>query len=127
MSKPCIKLYATGTATADSVASIIVPQSGKVVALDWSGTHITAAASGGATIFQLSQQSTSQFALNDARGIVGEFVCGSPSAAVVAGADNKYTSISGGIEVKAGDKLYLHRQAITAFGTLAVNVNVICQ
>jgi hypothetical protein len=125
MVKLCIKLYAAGIITADNVASAIMPVSAAVIGVNWAWRGVTNGAVGGAQLFQLSSQSTGQFALNDARNILDEFLASADVAVTVdnCGA-NKFTMLPG-IKVAAGDKLYLHSLVLQAFTTSQLNLNIL--
>lgn len=121
-----IKLYAAGVTTSDNVASFIVPQSGRIVALGWA-CYSAATAIGQGITWQVSQQSTGQFATNDARGIIGELVGANQFASATSGNIEAWhkTEPVAGISVKAGDRIYLHRQATVGTAASAVaNVTV---
>lgn len=115
-----LKLYASGVSSGDAVASLIVPVSGKIVAVSWSMSGNTNGTNGMSQTYQLSQVSIGQFATNDARNIIDEAVLGSDcvSTTVWCVPVNKYTSLPG-IKVSAGDKLYMHR-LVSQAGTLAL-------
>jgi len=115
-----IKVYASGTTSADSVASFVVPVSGKLVlvtgALNVAGSTLPVAT------FQLASQSTSQWATNDARNIIAETTIAADSTSQIASANIGIPLP--GVSVKAGDKLYLHRLITgTVSGSLA-NLNL---
>ena len=108
MVKSAIKLYSGGIATADNVASAIVPVSAKIVSVSWSFYGTTTGTLGMAGLYQLSVQSTGQFLTNDCRNIIDEFAAFSDClTSGAACGTNKYSSIAGW-SIKAGDKVYLH-------------------
>lgn len=99
-----IKLYATGTTTADNVASVICPTTGRLVAVNGVVRVIGSATPD--VLFQVSAQSTGQFATNDCRNVIAEFGVGSDATYYNS---NTVSAVLPGYPVKAGDKLYLHR------------------
>ena len=121
MVKTLVKLYSASIATADNIASAIVPQTGLLASVSWSWAGITSGTVGGRTLFQLSLQSTGQFAVNDARNIIDEFSATSDcTTTTVNCGTNKQTNIAG-VKVNAGDKIYLHQAVGAAFGTSTIN------
>lgn len=126
MLKVNLKLYASGTATADNVASSIVPYTGRIVLISWALDGIATGVVGFSQMFQVSMQSTGQFATNDARNIIDECVIGGDGAITAANNNicvNKTTMVEGW-SVKAGDRIYLHRLAVTVASSLRANVNL---
>ena len=126
MVKTFLKLYATGVTTADAVASLIVPYSGRIVCINWSWFATTTGAVGGGQTFQLSAQSTGQFATSDVRNVLDELCATSDCVTTgIACGGNKYSMLAG-YAVKAGDKIYLHRTIVSqvAFGGCLINVNM---
>jgi len=115
-----IKIYASGTTSADSVASFVVPVSGKLVLV--TGAINCAGSTLPVVTFQLASQSTSQWATNDARNILCEATVASDSTAQITSA-NVAIPLPG-VSVKAGDKIYLHRLVTgTVTGSL-LNLNL---
>jgi len=123
MVKISIKLYASGTGTADAVASFIVPLSGAIIQVNWALYATISGGGGTITFFQLSAQSTAQFALSDVRGIIDECAIVGSAATGLPAWENK-VSILPGVRFNAGDKVYLHRLSVLAPATLVANVNI---
>jgi hypothetical protein len=115
-----IKVYATGTTSADSVASFVVPVSGKLVLV--TGAVNVAGSTLPVVTFQLSSQSTSQWATNDARNILAETTLASDSTSQIA-SSNIGIPLPGH-PVKAGDKIYLHRLVTGTVSSSLANLNL---
>lgn len=121
MVKFSLKLYASNAASADAIASVIIPQSSQLVGVAWDlATTVSGAAGGGAT-WQLSTQSTGQFALNDARGIVDEFSYSSDCITSATNCGGNAQRLIQGWKFNSGEKLYLHLSVKQAFGTTQLN------
>lgn len=105
-----IQAYASGTSTADNVASFIVPTNSKLVAI--TGELANTAAAGVYCRFEVSGQSTSQFTTNDARNIIAPLIVQSDGTA---GFANVAVPVPG-LTYKSGDKVYIHR-ALSAANT----------
>jgi len=116
MLKLCRKLYASGTASADNVATTIVPQKLKLVGITWCINSIAAGAVGSSTWFQLSTMSTSSWTNNDVSGIIAEFMAGSDKAVNINTNVNLFQPIPG-LDFNAGEVIRLHRYALVAAGT----------
>lgn len=114
-----VKLYASGTSVADNVANFIAPISGRLVLV--SGTVRVTGSSTPCVIWQLSLQSTSQFATNDVRNVLAEIEQSSDGT-------NYGTSVVAlpipGLPITAGEKVYLHRSATGTVGNSTANLNV---
>lgn len=102
-----IVLYASITTTADAVANLLIPKTGRVKQIRWAGSFDGPADNARANL-ELSTRSTSQFATNDVQN-------------VLAGLDvvqNILTSGGGAIPLKfseimdfpvaAGERIYIH-------------------
>jgi len=113
------KMYASGTSSADAVATLNVPVNGKLVLVN--GCVRIAGSTTPGCLFQLSQQSTSQFASNDVRGIIAEI--GNTSDTTNLNDVNAVTPTPG-IPVEAGQKLYLHRLITGTVTTCLANLNL---
>lgn len=115
-----IKVYASGTTTADSVASFVVPVSGKLVLV--TGAINVAGGTLPVITFQLATQSTSQWATNDARNVLAEATLASDSTTQI-GSANIGIPLPG-ISLKAGDKVYLHRLITGTVSASLINLNL---
>lgn len=115
-----IKAYATGTTSADSVCSFIVPVSGRLVLI--TGTINLAGTALPTVNFQISVQSTSQWALNDARNILAEANLATDSTSQIANA-NVGIPLPG-YSLKAGDKIYVHRLVSGTVTSTICNFNL---
>lgn len=124
MVKFAIKMYAGAVATADQIASIIIPQSAQLVGVSWNHTGTVAGAIGSAQWYQLATQSTAQPGLNDSRNIIDEFVAVGMVGAGFNVGINKDTPVFG-IKFAAGDKIYLHTVVWQAFTVSRLNVNLL--
>jgi hypothetical protein len=126
--KLAIKMYAAGVATADNVANVIIPMVSKIIGITYNinATKTTSVVSD--VLFQLSVQSTSQFAVNDARNIlleVGLASISDISTNTAGGAGvNCGQALFPGIPVGPMDRLYLHRLSVTNFTTCLCNLNI---
>ena len=116
-----IGFYASGTATADSIATAIIPLSGRIVCVEWVARGTTAAG-GGSNEFQLSLQSTGQFTTNDVRNVLSNFIAASSVASLEQGFNTQ--TMFPGVQIAAGDRLYIHRLQLVAWTVMAINVNV---
>lgn len=123
MVKNCIKLFTSAVVTTNNVASIIIPISGSLVLIEWAAVGVITGAVGGFQHYQLSSTSVGQFAANDARDIIDEFMVGGNVAAGLPTVHNKVTNVPA-IKVSAGDKIYLHLSVGVAFASANVNVNM---
>ncbi len=111
-----IQMFDAGSSTADAVASIDIPQNGKIVGIDWSVRGEGFAADADLVEYDLSFVSTNQRTTNDARGTISSIMLGvsaATAAALVATYANKYVDLKDGISVSAGERLYLHLSAST--------------
>jgi hypothetical protein len=115
-----VKVYATGTTTADSVASFIVPLSGKLVLI--TGAILIAGTVLPTSKLQFASQSTSQWALNDSRNIITECCLAADSTSQIA-STNIGLPIPG-LSLKAGDKVYLHRQVSGTISSCVCDFNL---
>jgi len=115
-----IKAYATGTNTADSICSFIVPVSGRLVLV--TGTINLAGTTLPTVNFQIATQSTSQWATNDARNILCEANLATDSTSQIASA-NVGIPLPG-FSVKAGDKIYVHRLVSGTVSASICNFNI---
>jgi hypothetical protein len=115
-----IKIYATGTSSTDSIASFIVPVSGRIVLV--TGTINLAGTVLPTVNFQIASQSTSQWALNDTRNIIAEANLSADSTSQIASA-NIGIPIPG-VAVKAGDKIYVHRLVSGTVSSAICNFNL---
>lgn len=124
MVKTLLKLYAANVATADNIASAIIPQTGVITSCSWSFVGATSGTAGARATYQLSIQSTSQFQSNDARNIIDEFAATSDCVTTtISCGTNKNTPIAG-VKVNAGDKIYLHVLVGVAFGAAQCNLAI---
>jgi len=123
MVKLCIKMFATGTTTADNVAAIIIPQNSSLVLISWNWLGYNAGAIGSAVVAQLSQMSSSSWTSNDARGIIDECLCYGDKAINFAACGNKVAPLPG-IKFMAGDTIRLHRYSATAPTSLNITANL---
>lgn len=106
-----LKLFSTGSATADGVASLDVPQDGFVVAvhLDLSITSANALDDGVAA--EVSFASSSGFGVNDTRASIVGARTYQGFLTTGGGPTQKTVVISGlAIEAAAGERLYMHIQ-----------------
>ena len=110
-----VQIYGTFADVGDANASIDIPADGFLI---WSQLNVTsvtfdAAADGGR--FELAFGSTSKFATNDARGVLGYMSVGMNGASIGRG-DNSVVLDYGspGIRVFGGERIYLHTVAIGA-------------
>ena len=122
MVKLSVTLYATGTTTADAVASSIVPVSGVITAASWSWYGSTTGAGGGGYYCELSGQSTRQSTTSDARNIIDILAATSDCVTTTIACGGNKNSIVPAFRVNAGDKVYLHRLSYVAMGAFIVNV-----
>jgi hypothetical protein len=123
MSKYISKVYATGTASADAILAFIVPKAGRLIGMQYSVRATVAAAATENVQFEVSLQSTSQFAVSDINNaILGYFGTGTPTA--TAGNINFATGVLGGFDVpvEAATKIYVHRSTTAAFSAATVNL-----
>ena len=115
---PC-KIYASGTTSADNVANINVPVSGKIALLN--GSLRLAGSSAPICLIQVSLQSTGQFATNDVRNVIAEVELTADTTT----ANNVNFSIPiPNWDVKAGDKIYVHRLVAGTVTASVLNLNV---
>lgn len=106
-----IQMYDSSGSTADAVASIDIPQNGRILGLDWSMRAEGMAADADLAQYDLSFVSTNQRTTNDARGTISSCMVGisAATAASIAGTfANKFVDLKDGIGVSAGERLYLH-------------------
>ena len=123
MVKHILSLYSAGTTTADAVASLVVPRSGRVTAISFGVYQLQGGGGGGEFSFELSAQSTSQFAVSEAQGRLG--VC--KSGTYISGAVSSNVILqTGGIPVEAGQRIYLHRlsNANISAGNIVVQIYI---
>lgn len=120
-----LQLYATGATTADSVAQLIVPKSGKLVALNFAG-NVEDAAGDGEVVWEVSLSSTQQMGTNDAQNVIAT-IDGRVNATDTIACINHQLVFPGGISLQAGTRIYLHRVARTAATTATANINLLMQ
>lgn len=113
------KMYASGTTSADAIATLNVPVNGKLVLCN-AVVRVAGSATPG-VLFQVSLQSTSQFASNDVRGILAEI--GNTSDTTNLNDVNAVVPTPG-IPVEAGQKIYLHRLVTGTVSTGIINLNL---
>jgi hypothetical protein len=124
MVKFAIKMYSGAVATADQVASIIIPQTCQLVGVSWTHSGTVAGAVGSSQWYQLATQSTAQVLLNDSRNIIDEFSAVGMVAAGFNVGSNSPTVIPG-IKFAAGDKIYMHTFVWQAFTVSRLSVNLL--
>lgn len=116
-----IQLYATGSATATSVAQVTIPSAGKLkgVALNATFTSITA---GAVCRIELSKVPTNQIAVNGALDPILEV--GTSSNFVTSGLDqnaiNQFFPLD--VDVRQGEIVYVH---VTVAGTITYTFNAV--
>lgn len=103
------QLYGSGAASADGVASLDIQFDGDIVAWHASAQQSAADALSDGYAWQASFISTSMFASNDARGVIGNV--NSRLGLLTSGGGNMATNtgMSGlNVPVVAGERIYLH-------------------
>lgn len=111
------QIYAAATSTGgDNITSIMLPAKGKIVGVHL--FHNTGVAAGVIRV-ELSLQSTSQFALNDARNVIVSLMKGQAEGASHADIHSGFVPTN--VQITPMDKIYLHvSQASAAWRTLAL-------
>jgi len=108
MTKRTVQVYASVTASGDALASIMVPQAGKLRKVLWAIAATVYGAAGDYLIAELSTNSARQVTTNDAAGLVS-IASLSHNTAVDAGANTfTNTEVAPDCYFKAGDRIYLH-------------------
>jgi hypothetical protein len=113
MSLSIIGMYAaTSGGTEDALASIDIPSDGRITGVDWAVSALLNA-DGELLEAELSFLSTNQIRTNDARGSISQVRL--EMYLLTSGATqhsaNKFVALSPGLEVAAGERLYIHSRA----------------
>lgn len=109
------KLYATMTATADSMAAVQIAQNCRILGVSWAVSVSFAVGASSGIMVELSTSSIRQIITNDALNIVDYITAYNTywtAASQAPHAANKFTGPLS-IPVKAGDRLLLHGNALT--------------
>lgn len=122
MPKAVIKSYASGVTTTDAVISEIVPVTGRLVGMQVCIRGIVASAASENVLFEFSTQSTSQFTVTSASGIIA--YAGAGTTVATAGSTSVVSlNLSGfDLPVQSGSRLYVHRQNVVPFSSCVIDV-----
>jgi len=107
-----IRVFNDGSTTADSVASIDVPEDGDIVGIHGNLAAAGMDAAGDSVEVELSFLSTNQLGTNDARGSLMALDVRNTVATVAAITNDSLSTFIGipdGIPVNAGERIHLHR------------------
>lgn len=108
MTKRTYQLYASITASIDNAASIMLPIAGRLKRVLWQITPTTTPTNGDYLNAELSVNSARQTATNEATGIIS--VAGHAYGVLTSGAHGGAVTAETNpdVNLKQGDKLYLH-------------------
>jgi len=116
------KLYASGTASADSIATFTMPKAGRLTGIQWKLYGQVTGALSENVRYELSLQSSSQFTAAEASNVIStvELV---PFVATAGSQPTANLNFGGfDIPIEAGAKIYLHRATGSALGAATVGV-----
>jgi len=115
------KLYGTAAATANGVASIIIPRRSRLVGIQW-GCRFDNITDNASCVLELSLASATEIAVNNAQQCISE--CHFWSNFVTSGATNAGTNLFVPVDtsLEQGQNVYLH--AVVS-GTLTFYANAI--
>ena len=102
------KLYATGSATANNVANVIVPRRSKLILVQWA-VKFDIDADNGRIVLEISLSSATEVGVNAAQLCISE--CCASNNFVTSGMSNSgvnFQSIIPGVQFEAGQACYLH-------------------
>lgn len=102
------KLYATGSATANNVANIIVPRKARLVLVQWS-VKFDIDADNGRCVLEISLSSATEVGVNAAQLSISE--CCASNNFVTSGMSNSgvnFQSIIPGVVCEQGQAVYMH-------------------
>lgn len=106
-----IKMHKGSQATsADSIASIDIPEDGKLVAIQAMISDVTITAAE-VCLVEISFLSTNQISSNDARGSIFQFSLGHGVDVTSGGHNgymNTYAAFPDGIPINAGERIHMH-------------------
>jgi hypothetical protein len=107
------KLVSAGTSTASAAATITLPRNGVITAVSWECYGVGAANVTSGLRNELSLSSVTTIAQNDTPGnSISSFSAASNVASAAFTAQSAQSNL--GVPVVAGDKLYIHQQAISS-------------
>ena len=101
------QLFATGSTSADSVASLDIQFPGHIIGFSFSGNGASMATADDSYTFEASFLSSNCFISNDCRGVIGRVDCRVSGTSGQADAKNSLSGLS--IPVSAGERVHLHR------------------
>lgn len=109
------KVYATGTATGNGVATVTIPANSRLIGIDWS-IDINSITDNAELVAELSAASATEIAVNEAQQCLGEIrIFGNfVTSGLAQYGVNKSTPVPA-VPFAAGQKIYLH---VVVTGTL---------
>lgn len=117
------KLYATGSATANGVATLTIPSASRLVAIDWA-VNFDSITDNGICTLELSVASATEIAINASQQCIAElrYQSNFVTSGLLNGAVNKWTPMPG-VPFAQGQFLYLH--AVIS-GTIVYTGGAVC-
>lgn len=101
------KIYATGSATANAVASIVVPTRTRLVMVQWA-VLFDSITDGGLLRLEISQTASTEIAVNDSQLCVSELACAGNFVTSGLSQTNLNLVVPVNVAMAQGQKLYLH-------------------